>query len=100
LAVRRAAVGFNPFILACLQGVRGDDALRGDEALESGEPMVIVARAVIGLAALARCGKFGPQRRRPFAPAEEAGFGQPDGERESMSLPRLGEDRAAFVAGQ
>jgi len=100
LAVRRAPVGFNPFVLACLQGVRGDDALRGDEAFESGEPMMIVARAVVGLTALARCGKFIPQRRRPFAPREEAGFGQLDGERESMGLPRLGEDRAAVVAGQ
>jgi hypothetical protein len=80
--------------------MRGHDALRGDETLEGREPMVIVARAVIGLAALARCGEFSPQRCRPFAPSKEARFRQSHGERESMGLPRLGEDRAAFVARQ
>jgi len=51
----------------------------GDEALERGEPMEIVAGAVIGFAAPARRGQLLGKRGRPFGPGEETGFRQFDG---------------------
>ena len=98
--MRRVAIGFGPGFLA--RGERGGigQSFFRRQALESGEPMMIVARAVVGLAAIGGGFEFRGQRGGPFLPGEIALLGKPDGERESLRLPGLGEDGAARVARQ
>jgi hypothetical protein len=98
--MRGVPVSFSPLLLSHEQRLQCHNTFRADEALEGSEPMVVVVGAVIGLTTPARSGKLGSQRRRPFAPREDAGFRQLDGKREGMGLPRLGEDRPALVARQ
>ena len=50
LAVRRLQRGLLPRIVPRAQLVGQDDALVGDELLERGQPVVIVATAVVGFA--------------------------------------------------
>ena len=71
-----------------------------DQAFQRRQPMLVVMRAVVGLAAIFGRLQLGGQLRRPFFPREVALLGELDGERESLRLPGLGEDGAAFVARQ
>lgn len=93
-------VGIGPGFFAGKQGRRIGQAFRCDEALESGEPVVVVMGAVVGVAAIG-CGlEFGGEGRGPFFPGEMAKFRELDGEREGLRLPGLGEHRAVGVARQ
>src|SRR6202011_5051562 len=67
-SVGRVAVGVCPCFFAGKERVGLAQAFGDDQALESGEPMMIVARAVIGFAAI-RCGfELGGDRGGPLFP--------------------------------
>jgi hypothetical protein len=61
--------------------------------LERGEPVVVIARTVIGFAPALRDGEFFGERGRPFTPGEEPGLRQRDGEPKSVGFPRFGKYR-------
>lgn len=97
-AVRRVAIGFRPSLFA--RGKRGriGQTLCRNQALESGKPMIVVTRAVVGLTAIGGRLEFSGQCCGPFFPREVALFGKPHRKRKGLCLPGLGKNRAAFVA--
>jgi hypothetical protein len=56
--VWRPTVRLRPFIFSFEKGWSRDEIFSGDEAFERGEPMLVIARTVIGIAASAGCGEF------------------------------------------
>ena len=70
LAMRSVAIGFDPGFLAFKHRRRIRQVLLCHETLESCQPMVVVARAIIRLAAIRRSLEFIRQRGRPFTPCE------------------------------
>src|SRR5207244_1254362 len=98
LTVRRVPISVSPGLFAFQQRARIGQALGRDEAFEGGDPMLVVVRPVIGLAAIGGSFELARERRSPFAPREMAGVGQLDGERERLRLPRLLEHGLIFVA--
>ncbi len=62
--------------------------------------MVVVARAIIGFAAIGRRPELIGERGRPFLPREMPLRRQTDGERESLRLSRLRKDRPTLIAWQ
>ena len=54
--------------------------------------MLVVVRAVVGLAPVCRSFQFRGQFRRPFFPCEVALLGELDGKGERLGLPRFGEN--------
>jgi hypothetical protein len=56
--VRGAPVSLRPLFLSGAQGGSRDEIFSGDEAFERGEPMLVITRTVIGIAAPADCGEF------------------------------------------
>jgi len=97
LAVWRVAVGIGPGFFAGNKRRRIGQTFGCDKALESGQPMVVVVRTVVGIAAIG-CGfEFGGELGRPFFPGEMALLGELHGESEGLRLPRLGEYRPVGV---
>lgn len=98
LAVGRAAIGFGPGFFASKKGRRIAQARLSHEPLQGSQPVMIIARAVIGLAP-ARSGlDFISESGRPLFPGEMSLFGKFDCERKGLGLPRLGEHRPTLVA--
>src|SRR5580704_7600754 len=62
--------------------------------------MVVIMRAVVGFAAIGTNLQFARKRSRPFLPGEMTLLGELDREPKGLRLPRFGEHRPAFVAGQ
>src|ERR1700693_1753028 len=89
LAVRRVSVGFGPGFLARFERRSIGQAFGHYQTLKSREPMLIVARAVVGVAAVRRSLELSPERLCPLAPGEMPLFGELHGERERLRLPRL-----------
>ena len=96
----RMAVSVGPGFFASNHLVWIRQSLLCDEALERREPVFVIARAVVRLAAIHRGFEFVGERSRPLLPREMALCGKPDGEREGLSLPGLGKDGTALVAGK
>src|SRR4051794_5859350 len=90
--MRRMPIRFLPFPLAREQSRRAGETLVVEQALESGEPMIVIPRAVVGLALPGRCGELGAERLAPFHPAEHPGLGELYGKREGVRLPGLGKN--------
>jgi hypothetical protein len=90
-------IGFSPGFLAYVQGCAVDQALGQDQALKRREPMVIVLRTVVGLAAVGRCLEFIGKRGGPFIPSEMPLLGKLDRERKGLRLPGFGEHWPAVV---
>ena len=99
-AVRRVPVGVDPGVLSRLQRDRIGQALVRDQALQGGQPVLVVARAVVGFAASGGRPQFVRQGRGPLGPGEVAALRERDRERERLGLPRLGEHRAVLVTRQ
>jgi len=98
LAMGRVPIGFSPRYFArqhCL-GVR--EVFLRYETLQSCEPMVIVARAIIWLTAIRGSLQFIRKHGGPLFPGEMPLCGKADGEREGLRLPRLGKDWPALIA--
>jgi hypothetical protein len=100
LAVRSATIGICPGLFAREQRGRIGQALGRDKALESRQPMLVVMRAVVGLAAIGSGLEFAGERCGPLLPREMPLLGELDGQRKRLRLPRLGKHRPAFVARQ
>src|SRR5215475_4115455 len=73
---------------------------RGHQTLQRGQPVLVVARTVIGFAAIRGGLEFVGQRSCPLFPREMPLFREFDGQRECLRLPRLGKHRASRVAEQ
>ena len=99
-AVGRVPVGVDPGVLSRLERGRVSQALGGDQALQRGQPVLVISRAVVGLTARGGGPQFVGQRRGPLRPGEMAALRQRDREGERLRLPRLGEHRSAVVARQ
>src|SRR5262249_52774359 len=65
-----------------------------------GEPVLIVMRAVVRLAAVGRGLEFIAKRAGPFAPCKMPLLGKLDRERKRLRLPRLGKYRPILLARQ
>src|SRR5438093_279113 len=98
LAVRRRARGAVPLPLAFRQLVRENEALLGHEPLQRGEPVLVVAAAVVRLAALLRGRDLTGEQGRELLPGELPALVEHDGKRERLSLPGRGKYRPLLVA--
>jgi len=99
-AVRRMPIRFGPGFFACEQRGGIAQALGGDEAFESDEPVFVVMRAVVWFATAGSGLEFIGERGGPLFPGEMALLGKFDGQSESLGLPRFGKDWSALVAGE
>ena len=99
-SVWRVPVGIGPGFLAFEKRGRFGQTFRGDEFFECGQPMPIIARAVIGLTAIGGSFKFSGEGCCPLFPGKVARLGKLDSEREGLRLPWLCEDRSVLVAWQ
>jgi hypothetical protein len=70
LAVRGVPVRIGPCFLARVQLRTIRQPFGGDQAFESREPIVVVMRAIIGLATIGRGFEFIGKRAGPFLPRE------------------------------
>jgi hypothetical protein len=98
LAVGRAPIGFSPRFFARQHCRRVREVFRRCQTLQSCEPMVVVARAIIGLTAIRGGLQFIRERGGPLFPGEMPLLGKADGEREGLRLPRFGKDGSALIA--
>jgi hypothetical protein len=98
LAVGSVSVRFGPCLLACFQGGAIGQALLRNQAFKRRQPMVIIMRAIVRLAALGRGPKFIAKRAGPFFPCEIPLLTQLYGKRERLCLPRLREHRPVLLA--
>src|SRR5689334_11999861 len=98
--MRRVAVGIGPSLFALKKsGCIGQTFCR-DEAFESGEPVLIVMRAIVGFTAIGGGLEFAGERCRPFFPSKVTCFGKLNSKGECLRLPRFREDWSIFVAGK
>lgn len=81
VTVRRVPVRVDPSFLACVQGCSIGQTLFQHQALESRQPMMVVARPIVGLTSIGRCLEFISKGGGPFIPGEVPKLGQFDGER-------------------
>ena len=100
LAVRRVSVGSGPGLLSCLERAWISQPLRSDQALQSGQPVFVVARTVVGFATSGSGLEFIRQRGGPLFPGVMPLLRKRDRQREGLRLPWLSEDRSSFVTRQ
>ena len=100
LAVRSVSIGCGPGFFACEECGSIGQPLRGDQSLQSSQPVFVVARTVVGFTTSGSDLELVGQRGRPLLPRELALLGELDGERERLRLPRFGEHRPALVTRQ
>src|SRR5215831_4365118 len=91
------AIGICPGLLAAGKCDGSRQTFRGGEGFESGEPMFIVVRTIVGLTTICRCFELACEGGRPFLPCEVSLFGEFHGQRECLGLPRLGKQRSISV---
>jgi|SRR4029453_9164792 hypothetical protein len=99
-SVWRVPVGIGPGFLAFEKRGRFGQTLRRDESFESGQPMLIIVRPIVGLTAICGGFKFAGEGCRPLFPSKMACLRKLHSERERLCLPWLGEDRSVLVTGQ
>jgi hypothetical protein len=75
-AVGGVAVGVGPGFFASKERRSIGETFGGEEALESGEPMVVVMRAIVGFAAVGGGFEFRGECGGPFRPGEMALLGK------------------------
>ena len=81
LAVRRVPVGFDPIFLAHIEGCSIGQTFFQHQALESRQPMVVIARSIVRLISIGRCLQFISKPGGPFIPSEVSKLGEFNGER-------------------
>jgi|SRR5262245_325734 len=99
-AMRRVPVGVGPGFFTLEKRGRIGQTLCRDKSFESGQPMLVITRAIIGITAICGGFKLIGKSCRPFFPTKVTSLGKLDSERERLCLPRLGEHRSALVTGQ
>src|SRR2546426_9357839 len=92
LPVGRGARGVVPLVLPCHELVRPDEPFGGDDLLQGGEPVVVVAGPVVQFAARAGRRDLVGQVRRPLLPRAEAARVERHGRAGGLRLPRLPEN--------
>ncbi len=97
LAVGRGARGVIPLVLPCDELVRPDEPFGGDDLLQGGEPVMVVAAPVVHFAARAGRRDLVGQVRRPLLPREEVARVERHGHAEGLRLPRLPEDGSFLI---
>src|SRR5437879_3834564 len=65
-------IRLRPCLFACGERLSLSQALRLNQPFESSQPMLVIARAIVGLAAVGRRFDFISQRFRPFFPREHS----------------------------
>lgn len=85
--MRCVPVRIGPGFLASQHRPRISEAFRRYQALERGQPMMIVTGAVIRLAAILSRFQLGRQLRGPLFPRKMALLEKSDGERERLRFP-------------
>src|ERR1700722_20418295 len=96
LAVGSVPVSAGPCFLPTRESRRIAQALGGDEALQRREPMLVVMRAIVRLAAIGGCLEFVCERGGPLFPSEMPSLGKFHSERERLRLPGLAKDGPAI----
>ena len=77
---------------------RSGQVLLYNEALYSGQPVLVIALASVEFAPFFRLSQYGTETVSPFLPRQLPSLRELKNHRESLSLPRLGKDRPLFVA--
>src|SRR5687768_11616814 len=98
--VRSGPVRFGPRFPAREQRSLIRQTLGRHQALESRQPVFIVARAVVWFPAPGSGLQFLGETGSPLFPGEISLFGEFHREREGLRLPRLSEDWPAFIMRQ
>src|ERR1700733_9950078 len=88
-AVRGAFAGVLPGVARARELLRVGDALLGDDALQRGEPVMIIGLAGVGIAGGLRLLDLVTERRRPFRPGEQAALVERQRQRKRFRFPRL-----------
>src|SRR5580704_8328873 len=96
-AMRGAFAGMLPGVARALQLPRVGDAFFGDDALQRGEPVMIIGLAGVGIARGLRLLDLVTERCRPFRPGEQATLIERQRQRERLRFPRLAEHRPVVV---
>ncbi len=100
LSVRGVTIRISPGFFASEERRRIGQTFCGEKALKSRKPVVVVVRAIIGVAAVCGSLEFAGERGGPFFPGEMALLGEFHGESEGLGLPGLGKDRTTGIAGK
>src|ERR1700733_9088172 len=98
-AVRRALAGALPGVARAAERRRVGEALLSDDALERGQPVMVISLAGIWIAGGLRLLDLVAQRRRPFLPGEQAALVERQRQSECFRFPRLAENRPVADAG-
>src|SRR5258708_22128526 len=94
------AIGIGPGFLASFKRTPVLQPFRGNKTCECRHPMLVITRAVIGLAAVCGRPEFICKCGRPLFPSKMPLLRKFDGERKGLRLPGLSEDRTAVIARQ
>ena len=94
------AIGIGPGFLASFKRTPVGQTFRGNKTFECSHPMLVITRAVVGLAAVYGRPEFICKRGRPLLPGKMALLRKFDGKRKGLRLPGLGEDRPTVIARQ
>src|ERR1700675_88025 len=97
--MRRSLAGALPGVARARQHVPVGEAFGGDDALERGEPVMVIGFAGVGIAGGLRLFDLVAERRRPFLPGEKSAFVERQRQRERLRLPRRAEYRPFGIAG-
>src|SRR5688572_23735066 len=98
--MRSSSVGVGPGFPAREQRSFIGQAFGRHQALESRQPVLIVARAVVWFPAPGSGLQFLGESGSPFLPGEVSLLGELDRQRKCLRLPGLGEDWLALVTRQ
>src|SRR2546430_6656165 len=93
-------IRLRPCFFACGERLSLSQALRLNQPFKSSQPMLVIARAIVGLAAVGRRFEFISQGCGPFFPREISLFGELYGQGECLSLPGLRKDRSFSITRQ
>src|SRR5205807_1061613 len=93
-------IRLRPCFFACGERLSFSQALRLNQPFESSQPMLVIARAIVGLAAVGRRFEFISQGCGPFSPREISLFGELYGQGECLSLPGLRKDGSFSITRQ
>ncbi len=102
LAMRRRPVCLHPGRFAPLDGGGVQYMFCGDQPLQRQEPMVVITRTIVRLAAFPRFSQHAAERVGPLGPGETARLilMQPHRQGEGLGLPGLRENRSVGIPRQ
>src|SRR6185437_13771070 len=93
-------VRVRPGGLAPVEIGRAYHLFRDDQALQRGQPVVVIVAAVVYLVPVSDLPQHRGKRRGPFVPSETSRLMQAHGQREGLGLPGFRENRAFVIPRQ